>query len=69
VKTGDIVEVFACGTAAVITPVGTLKSSVEEIVIGGNEPGQLTVEMRMELTGIQYGVRPDRHNWMLKLAD
>ncbi|MEY3587259.1 MAG: hypothetical protein RL696_679 [Actinomycetota bacterium] len=69
VKTGDIVEVFACGTAAVITPVGTLKSSVEEIVIGGNEPGQLTVEMRMELTGIQYGIRPDRHNWMLKLAD
>lgn len=68
-EAGEIVEVFACGTAAVITPVGTFKSEQEEIVIGGNEPGNLTVQMRQELTGIQYGTVPDRHNWMLKLAD
>ena len=69
VKAGDIVEVFACGTAAVITPVGIFKSEQEEIVIGGNEPGELTAQMRAELTGIQYGTVPDRHNWMHKLAD
>jgi branched-chain amino acid aminotransferase len=69
IKSNDIVEVFACGTAAVITPVGTFKSESEEIVIGGNEPGALTIQMRQELTGIQYGTVPDRHNWMLKLAD
>ncbi len=69
VKSDEIVEVFACGTAAVITPVGIFKSEQEEIVIGGNEPGQLTAQMRQELTGIQYGTVPDRHNWMLKLAD
>ena len=69
VKANDIVEVFACGTAAVITPVGIFKSEQEEIVIGGNEPGKLTAQMRAELTGIQYGTVPDRHNWMHKLAD
>ena len=64
---GDIVEVFACGTAAVVTPVGLLKSKNEEIVISNNEPGELTVSIRKELTGIQYGTVEDRHNWMLQL--
>ncbi len=69
VASGEIVEVFACGTAAVVTPVGILKSEHEEIVIGGNEPGELTVSSRQELSGIQYGRVPDRHNWLVKLAD
>ena len=69
VAAGEITEIFACGTAAVITPVGVLKSQHEEIVIGGNEPGHLTVSMREELTGIQYGIVADRHGWMRKLAD
>ena len=68
VAAGEITEVFACGTAAVITPVGLLKSREEEIVIGGNEPGPITVSMRNELTGIQYGKVPDRHSWMVKLS-
>ena len=68
VSAGKITEVFSCGTAAVITPVGLLKSREEEIVIGGNEPGPITVSMRNELTGIQYGKVPDRHSWMVKLS-
>ena len=68
VAAGEITEVFACGTAAVITPVGLLRSREEEIVIGGNEPGQTTVSIRKELTGIQYGKVADRHNWMVKLS-
>ena len=69
VKSGEIAEVFACGTAAVVTPVGLLKSREEEITISNNEPGAVTVAMREELTGIQYGTVKDRHNWMHKLAD
>jgi branched-chain amino acid aminotransferase len=69
INSGDIAEVFACGTAAVITPVGIFKSQHEELVVGGNEPGELTVSIRTELTGIQYGLVPDRHGWMRKLAD
>ena len=68
-QSGEITEVFACGTAAVVTPVGLFKSREEEIPIGNNEPGVLTVAMREELTGIQYGTVKDRHNWMHKLAD
>ena len=68
-KSKVISEVFACGTAAVITPVGLLKSREEEIVIGGNEPGAITVGLRKQLTGIQYGIVEDAHNWMHKLAD
>ena len=69
VVSGEIAEVFACGTAAVVTPVGLLKSREEEITIANNEPGAVTVAMREELTGIQYGTVKDRHNWMHKLAD
>ncbi len=68
-NSGDLVEVFACGTAAVVTPVGLLKSRKEEIEIGGGEPGALTVSIREELTSIQYGNLPDKHGWLVKLAD
>jgi branched-chain amino acid aminotransferase len=68
INDGDIVEVFACGTAAVITPVGQFKSREETIGSADGEPGQLTASLREELTGIQYGRVADRHNWMLQLA-
>lgn len=67
-RDGELAEVFACGTAAVITPVGLFRSREEEIMIS-SEPGELTSSLRAELTGIQYGTIPDRHNWMHKLAD
>jgi branched-chain amino acid aminotransferase len=68
INSGEIVEVFACGTAAVITPVGQFKSRVETIGSADAEPGALTASLREELTGIQYGRVEDRHNWMLRLA-
>ncbi len=66
-ESGDIVEVFACGTAAVITPIGELKA--EGFTLGDitAPAGELTMSLRDELTGIQYGRRPDRHNWMTRL--
>jgi branched-chain amino acid aminotransferase len=67
-QSGAITEVFACGTAAVITPVGQFKSRVETLGSADSEPGALTVSLREELTGIQYGRVEDRHNWMLRLA-
>ncbi|MFM7013845.1 MAG: aminotransferase class IV, partial [Actinomycetota bacterium] len=65
---GEISEIFACGTAAVITPVGMLKSKVEEIGSADSEPGALTVSLREELTGIQYGRIEDKHGWMHRLS-
>jgi branched-chain amino acid aminotransferase len=68
INSGEIVEVFACGTAAVITPVGQFASKNETIGQADAEPGQLTVSLREELTGIQYGTEEDRHGWLYKLA-
>jgi len=65
---GDIVEVFACGTAAVITPIGEFKSRLGNYAVC-SEPGELTVSLRQELTGIQYGTVADRHGWCVKLSD
>jgi len=67
VASGDIVEVFACGTAAVVTPIGELKG--EGFSIGDiNAPaGEVTMAIRKELTDIQYGRVPDRHGWLVKL--
>ncbi len=62
--TGVITEVFACGTAAVITPVGKVKHSQGEVVVGGGEPGPVTVRLREQLTAIQRGTAPDTHSWM-----
>ena len=64
VACGDIVEVFACGTAAVITPIGVLKSDEFEDV----QPiGELALSLREELTDIQYGRREDKHGWLYRL--
>jgi branched-chain amino acid aminotransferase len=66
-ESGDIVEMFACGTAAVITPIGQLKS--EHFSIGSEDatPGELTMSLRAELTDIQYGRAEDKHGWMTRL--
>ena len=64
-ESGEITEVFACGTAAVITPVGEVKSRTNgswTVADGGTGPA--TSRLRQELLDIQTGVIPDRHNWL-----
>lgn len=64
---GDIVEVFACGTAAVITPIAQLKAADFTIGSADAPAGELTMSLRKELTDIQYGREEDRHGWMMRL--
>ncbi|MFT4233046.1 MAG: branched-chain amino acid aminotransferase [Leucobacter sp.] len=64
VADGTITEAFACGTAAVITPIGQLKGDTGVIVDLGSAPGELTMSLREELVGIQTGAREDRHGWL-----
>ncbi|MBJ8344904.1 branched-chain amino acid aminotransferase [Antrihabitans sp. YC2-6] len=66
-KSGEITEVFACGTAAVITPVGSVKYADGEFTIADGEPGDVTMALRDTLTGIQRGTFADIHGWMTKL--
>lgn len=69
IESGEITEVFACGTAAVIAPVGKIKSPDFEIPsASGQEGGPVTMALREELVGIQTGKLADRHGWNLKLA-
>ncbi|CAN5895400.1 branched-chain amino acid aminotransferase [soil metagenome] len=65
VAAGDITEVFACGTAAVVTPVGRLAWPGGEARCGdGTGTGPVTDATRAALLDIQYGRREDRYGWM-----
>jgi branched-chain amino acid aminotransferase len=68
VASGQITEVFACGTAAVVTPVGSL------VWRGGEQPhntegaGPVTSAIRQALLDVQYGKAPDKHGWLHKVC-
>ncbi|MEU1085707.1 branched-chain amino acid aminotransferase [Streptomyces sp. NPDC005892] len=66
---GTLKEVFACGTAAVITPVGTVKSAGGEWTQGDGTPGEITLKLRDRLLDIQRGTAEDTHGWMHPLGD
>lgn len=65
---GALTEVFACGTAAVVTPIGHVKTKTDAWTHGDGTPGEVTLKLREALLGIQRGVREDEHGWMHKLG-
>ena len=65
---GSITEVFACGTAAVVTPVRALKWDGGEAVAADGEAGKVTLDIRSALVDIQYGRAEDRHGWMQRVT-
>lgn len=67
IKSGRITEVFGCGTAAVIAPVGKFGFRDEEIFINNNEAGPVALRLFRELTDIQYGRVPDRFGWTCQI--
>ena len=64
---GDIVGAFACGTAAVVVPIGKLLGEDLEIVHQGPATQELALSLRQELTDVQYGRVADRHDWLTRL--
>ncbi|MFD5867721.1 branched-chain amino acid aminotransferase [Corynebacterium sp. NPDC060344] len=66
---GKMSETFACGTAAVITPVGEVDSRDGSFTINGGETGEWTMKLRERLTGIQRGDVPDEHGWLHTLVE
>jgi branched-chain amino acid aminotransferase len=68
IKSGWIKEAFGSGTAAVITPVGSLCYKDESVTVGDGGVGQLTQKLYDTLTGIQYGRIDDAFGWLRKLA-
>lgn len=64
---GEITEVFACGTAAAVTPVGTVREPGDAWTVGEGTPGPVTMRLREELLGIQFGHVADPHGWIHKI--
>jgi branched-chain amino acid aminotransferase len=67
-ESGVLTEVFACGTAAVITPVGYVKSAHGDWTVGDGTPGPITMQLRAALLALQTGHAPDPHGWMHTLV-
>jgi branched-chain amino acid aminotransferase len=69
VESGEITEVFGCGTAAVISPVGRLHFKGRDYVINDNRAGPVSQRLYRELTAIQYGLAEDRFGWIVPVGD
>jgi branched-chain amino acid aminotransferase len=67
-ESGDMTEAFACGTAAVITPIGNVQSRHGEWRIHGGEPGPVATRLRRALLEIQHGLAEDKHGWLHRVC-
>ena len=67
-KSGRLTEAFACGTAAVLTPIRSVKSAGGEFAIGGQSNGPLTQRIRASLVAIQRGQATDPYGWVEELS-
>lgn len=68
IKAGRITEAFGTGTAAVISPVGLLRWRDTDLTVGDGSIGPVAQAMYDQLTGIQYGTRPDSMGWVMSLS-
>ena len=67
IGSGQVAELFACGTAAVITPIGVLKDDAGTYPVGSGETGETTAALRKNLLDIQYGRAEDTHGWLRRV--
>lgn len=66
-QSGKLTEAFACGTAAVVTPIARIVSPDGAFQMGAGGPGQTTMRLKQKLVDIQRGVAPDPHGWITTL--
>lgn len=62
-RDGSLKEMWGTGTAAVVSPVGTLGYKGEDVQINGGQTGELTQKLYDAIVGIQYGRTNDAHGW------
>ena len=67
IDSGWVAELFACGTAAVVTPIGMLRDSSGSHQVGSGETGETTAALRKNLLDVQYGRAEDRHGWLRRV--
>lgn len=61
---GRMTECFACGTAAVVTPVASVTGADFTATVGSGGPGQITEQMKQSLVAIQRGGKADHYGWV-----
>jgi branched-chain amino acid aminotransferase len=67
IGSGKVTELFACGTAAVATPIGTLHDETGSYQVGSGESGETTLALRQRLLDIQYGRADDKYGWLRRI--
>jgi len=65
---GRLREAFACGTAAVVSAIGRIRSVSGDILIGDSDGGPITAALKAKLVGIQRGDVADAQGWVHKIA-
>lgn len=68
-ESGALEEAWCVGTAAVVSPIGTLSWDGRDYPINGNKIGALSRRLYDELTGIQWGTRPDPFGWTCRVSE
>jgi branched-chain amino acid aminotransferase len=67
VRAGRVTEAFACGTAAVITPIGRVRGREDDFTIGNAVAGPVAQRLRSRLVDIQRGKAEDHHGWFQRV--
>lgn len=67
-ESGRLVEAFACGTAAVVTSIGSMTLADRRFMIGDGQPGAVTKALGAALVAIQRGDAPDPHGWHVRIG-
>ena len=68
-KTGALEEAWCIGTAAVISPIGALGWDDVRYEVNNGQIGALSQKLYDELTGIQWGARPDPFGWTCRVSE
>lgn len=66
-KDGKLEEAWGCGTAAVVSPIGTLCYEDVEYKVNGGEIGEVTSTLYDIITGIQWGKKEDKYGWIYNI--
>jgi branched-chain amino acid aminotransferase len=62
---GSLAESFACGTAAVVVPIGAVRTPTGSFTVGDGATGPVTTLLHDRLLAVQHGRAPDRHGWLV----
>jgi branched-chain amino acid aminotransferase len=66
-KSGKVREAFACGTAAVITPIAKVRGRRHDFIMGDGTAGPVALKLKQALLDLQTGRAPDLHGWVDRL--